>query len=231
MDSELTRWHRQNLAVTVQFQRREIEQQVERECEEHRRLVAARERVERDVREEAHWRTRFERGDVEAGRSLLERTARKHGVTFTYSDASPSAHVKRRHVTTTPPTTGEALAVAARESAHCINGSCPDDAPHLDVVRSDLVSGKPTSRSCLQCEVDAWETALTLIPFSTEMMERASRALQTYMTSPATAAAQAAARRFISGALWREERQRRMNRERRQEQIKDIHKWVQEARR
>jgi hypothetical protein len=70
------------------------------------------------------------------------------------------------------------------EYGHCIAGACTGRSPHF---RDPF---EPDWHMCLQCELEAWQAACDLIPFTRAMHRRLQSSLDIYREkTPGTAAA------------------------------------------
>jgi hypothetical protein len=157
---------------------------------------------------------------VDGARHLLERHAKRHNVAIGYMGdmgrMDGYALLRSKVAMVGPPVDEESVATLTHELAHCLNPPCPKSVPHLDVWH---VSVAKKVRRCLQCEVDAWRTAFTLVSFTAAMRAFASECLRTYHAGAGSAEAHRAAQRIISGAAWSEEQQRRLDHELRMERV------------
>ena len=171
-----------------------------------------------------------------SARRLVTALELTHRITTTWTTAQPaSARITARHVVAPPITTPESLAVWLHEAGHVLAGPCPKRAPHLDSdgrtldekIEDSVRRREGRVRSCVACETAASLKALALAPFSREMHARLAKALQSYLReTPATAAARAHARRFVSEDEWRRALHERVQHQIRMDQYREIMGWL-----
>jgi hypothetical protein len=117
----------------------------------------------------------------------VEALFRAHRCTYEFTDSSMYALTARRHAVIRQPKDDETEAGIRHElRRHVINGPCPRTGAHEPARVLD-------SENCLQCERDAWATAMTLAPFTYGMSSRMHYCLSTYRRSEFTPRPMAAA--------------------------------------
>ena len=201
-----------------------------------RAAIETRARAERDARE-ADAREiedavdRMATQPLPALRSLVAILCRQHRITVVWTDGSAIpgearayANWRKRRITTPHIRAIEDGATALHEIGHILQGACPNREPH----RKDPTIARWWN--CLECERDAWARALALVPFSPTMQHALSDSLRRYVRkTPASPAVLAATTRAINGTTWREDLQRRINREVLEMKIAEIRQIAKEA--
>ena len=170
-------------------------------------------------------------GSVDAMRRYCELLEAEHGITAEFcmefpAGASAYAVWNKRHIVV--PHTVDAITFAIRlhEDGHILAGPCPQREPH----RPD-----PKERRwhhCIACEVDAWEKAMSIAPFSREMHTKLRRSLETYRrTTPAATSQVGRLDRLVSDGAYADSRLKWLARRDREARLERAQRELEAARR
>jgi hypothetical protein len=195
------------------------------------KAAAEREQREAEERELQAVLEEMARAPVKGLQQMVDVLCRRHRITVRWTDGSAVPGVARAHanwrtrtITTPRIETTQDGATALHEIGHVLQGGCPNTPPHRRDARVTAWW------NCLECERDASERALRLAPFTAAMHQELAQALRTSLATIASGQdVQGKARRFVSGVSWREDQQRRMDREIREMKIQQIQQWAREA--
>jgi hypothetical protein len=154
--------------------------------------------------------TGVERGDVDAMARIAAAIAAIHAITVDVRTRMPAgvgglANWQRRAIVVPPIDSVESFAVFLHEAGHILAGPCTDRTPH----RRDHAVRE--WHRCLACEVDAWERAMALVPFTRAMHGRLRQCLATYRRTTIGPKAAVEALDAISGTVtWARAKQARV---------------------